>query len=849
MSQVVYYVQVNTICITILILVLIGMLASGINTLRARLFHWMVVINIGYSASDLVAGALRGRTFAGARTILWIANIMYPTMMVLVGFVWILYSSAVLKGEIDAYITWIAGAFAVTIMLANFITPITGHIFYLDENNLYHRGNYIILNWVYMYICMIFPFVLMKGSKATMRDKRAIAIYPIFPFLAGVIQIMFYGVTSGQVGVTFSVMLIYVIVQLHEMDENRRKQERLEIETELAINSNEAKGRFLATMSHEIRTPINAILGMDTMILRESKESNVRGYAMDIHTASHSLLSLVNDILDFSKIESGKMEIVPVHYEFATLVRDLYNMTRVRTEEKGLELYIDVDKNIPRGLIGDDVRLRQILLNIMGNAAKYTDKGSVTLTVTGDRNEDIVSLLFSVKDTGIGIKEADISRLFVDYERVENERNRKIEGTGLGISISSKLLNMMGSELKVKSEYGEGSEFYFTIEQKISDYEPIGDFSSNIVDEAEAFSYNAAFTAPDANVLVVDDNRMNRDVFAALVKENLINIDQAGSGMEALSMIKAKEYDVVFLDHMMPDMDGLEVISAIRNDASIKQDKTVFIALTANALSGSRDFYMGAGFDDYMSKPIIPEMLENILRHYIPEEKLIVSIVSDRVSNIRTIEEEPVKEELPLVEGIDWNYATLHYRNPESLKEAVKTFYNMIPIEADDLKKYHEMLIANPEDADALSNYRIKVHAMKNEANLVGGFFLGGSAAMLEYASRDGRVEQVINTTPYFLDSWNACREKLKVLPFLANDSDKLPLAGNEETVKKLLEDLTSAMQSFDVGAADGLMNELDKYQYPDSAEADIAKLKGYVSNLDPDNVEIIVSNLLSELL
>ncbi len=769
--------------------------------------------------------------------------------MIMLAFEWVLFSTAVLKGKVGTWISWTTGGFGLAILLANVITPVTKLIFYIDESNLYHRGSYIALNWAYVYACQLFPILLMSSSEVDKREKRAIALYPLFPLIASVIQIAFYGVSTGQVGATMSIILIYVVLQGREINDNRRAQERLEIESELAKSANEAKSNFLASMSHEIRTPINAVLGMDTMILRESKDDNIREYAMNIYTASNTLLALINDILDFSKIESGKMDIEPVQYDFATLLGDVFNMIRIKAEVKGLQTVIDVDSSLPSGLIGDDVRIRQILLNIMGNAVKYSDEGGIRLTVSGEREEDRVNLHFSVKDTGIGIKEEDIGRLFDDYERVTELRNRSVEGTGLGLSITAKLLNLMGSELKVKSVYGEGSDFYFDLVQQISDYSRLGDMTARIRQKAEEFSYQSAFTAPEAYVLVVDDNKMNRDVFCGLIKETGVVIDQAASGLEALELIDKNSYDIVFLDHMMPDMDGIEVLEHIREKRPKEEDASVYVALTANALSGSKEYYVGAGFDDYMSKPIIPEMLENMLRRYIPEDKLIKSDNPElSMAEIKSSEDKEVREELPMVEGIDWNYAMLHYRSSEALEDAIKTFYNMIAVEAEELSYYFNKLKDDNDDASALSNYRIKVHAMKNEANLIGGYFLGGSAASLEYASRDGNIGQVLDVTPYFLDSWNSYRSKLKLLSFLTDSSDKQSIEGHQDEVRDLLTRLNDAMQAFDVHGADDVMKEIDEYQFPESLEEDMSRLKGYVSNLDSDNAEILINKLMEEI-
>lgn len=292
------------------------------------------------------------------------------------------------------------------------------------------------------------------------------------------------------------------------------EHEKAEAAKEEAILANEAKTRFLANMSHEIRTPINAVLGMDEMILRETKDASIRAYAFDIRSAGRTLLSLINEILDFSKIESGKMEIVPVEYDFAELINNLVNMIRSRAEAKNLDLCLEIDENIPQKMFGDDVRIRQCVTNILTNAVKYTPEGSVTLRAKGERDGDDFLLHFEVEDTGIGIKEEDIPKLFKEYERIEESRNRNIEGTGLGMNITLEMLRLMGSRLEVKSVYGEGSTFWFVLRQSVVDETPVGNIQERHMENAEDFDYAQAFIAPDAHILVVDDNAMNRKVLS-----------------------------------------------------------------------------------------------------------------------------------------------------------------------------------------------------------------------------------------------------------------------------------------------------------------------------------------------
>ena len=384
--------------------------------------------------------------------------------------------------------------------------------------------------------------------------------------------------------------------------------------------ANTAKSAFLANMSHEIRTPINAILGLNTMTLRESDDPQIREYATEIEQAGNTLLSLINDILDISKVESGKMEIVPVEYDLSSVINDTVNMMSFKAKAKNLELKVDVDKNLPHKLYGDDVRIRQVLVNLLSNAVKYTEKGSVTLKVLGNVSEDEVMLKYVVSDTGIGIKEEDMEKLFAKYERLDTIKNRNVEGTGLGMAITTKLLGLMNSSLDVQSTYGKGSTFSFELAQKVIDKEPIGDLNKRFCQTKREDDSYVRFIAPDAKILVVDDNRTNRLVFKKLLQRIKVQIDEADSGQACLDMCCQKEYDIIFLDHMMPGMDGIETREKMRENTRCPNINTPVIALTANAISGSREFYLEAGFDDYISKPIEPKKLEKMIFDLLPEE-------------------------------------------------------------------------------------------------------------------------------------------------------------------------------------------------------------------------------------
>lgn len=387
--------------------------------------------------------------------------------------------------------------------------------------------------------------------------------------------------------------------------------------------ANMAKSAFLANMSHEIRTPINAILGMNEMILRETENEQIMEYATSIHSASESLLYLINDVLDISKIESGKLDLVETTYETASFIHDCYNMVSERAHKKGLEFSITCNPLIPSRMKGDEARLRQVISNLLTNAVKYTKEGNVTMSV--DKEGDIDNFVFvvTVRDTGIGIKEENMEQLFSHFTRFDLERNRNIEGTGLGLAITKQLVDLMKGELFVESEYGKGSVFILKVPQVVISHTPVGDFHKRFHDIARDHSrYRQSFEAPDARILVVDDVAVNLRVISNLLKKTRINVDTAENGKQCLSLVTKHLYDIIFMDHMMPEMDGIETYEKMKQIPDCINKNTPVIMLTANAIAGVGDQYLQTGFSGYLSKPVRSEKLEKIIMEYLPDKKI-----------------------------------------------------------------------------------------------------------------------------------------------------------------------------------------------------------------------------------
>ncbi|MCM1038343.1 MAG: response regulator [Ruminococcus sp.] len=650
-------------------------------------------------------------------------------------------------------------------------------------------------------------------------------------------------------------LFLFILACRHVVQVAQDYKEEAEENARLALAASEAKGKFLANMSHEIRTPINAVLGMDEMILRETKESRIREYAMDIFTAGKTLLSLVNDILDISKIESGKMEIVEADYDVSSMIHDLSNMIGVRAKEKDLQLHVEVDRGIPCMLHGDDVRVRQVLTNILTNAVKYTQEGDIWFRIRLDKKEGSKAVLyFEIEDTGIGIKEEDLPKLYAEFERIEEDRNRNIEGTGLGMSITVRLLQMMGSHLQVESVYGKGSKFFFSLEQGIVDDKPIGDFEQNVQQLAAEYTYAAGFTAPEAQVLVVDDNATNRKVFGNLLRQTQVRITEAESGARCLELVRQKRFDIIFLDHMMPEMDGIETLARMKKDSENLCVSATVIALTANAVSGAKEKYLGAGFDDYLSKPIVSAKLEKMLWNYLPKELLKEAAPADDAKKpeeagaaddgkMAAAAEMPDLGQLPMVEGLDWNYAWLHLAGMELLQSTVEDFFAQIPMAAEKLDICYQEIGAK----GLFDPYRIQVHAMKSLAATVGILPLAGMARVLEDAAGKEDLQVIQSLHPIFMTEWNGYREKLVGVFGIEAPEEKAEMEDGS-VICALLEMLRLAMEEMDFDEADEKIKLIDTYRYKDEVQRNIELLKEAVENLDTEKTENYVRIIIDQL-
>lgn len=620
MDNALVYARFDIVCLLVMMIITLETVKLRSKLPLQNLYLRLMVFAVMLVTSDMMYELVSGGAVPGGVGGLYIFNGIYFVASTMIGYTWFVYTQAIVKMSFyDIVPVKIAIAIpALASCMASIFSYRTKWIFYFDENGLYCRGEY---NWVSMVIpAAYFAFAILCSiitfcRKKTEKNKRvmaSVAVFVLFPLLSIGLQAVFVGVPIVCIGSMLGMLWVFI---------NNITAEREAIVAENMVA--DAKSQFFASMSHEIRTPINAVLGMNTMILRESTEPQVIGYARVVESSGKMLLSTVNDILDFSKAESGKLVLVCNEYETADLVRDLMHMIKNRADDKGLKFVAELEEIIPSKLYGDDVRIRQVITNLLTNAVKYTDRGTVTLRMHyRNVDEKHIRLQVAVADTGRGIKPENMDSLFSPYARMDENKNRKVEGTGLGMSIVKTLLDLMNSELKVESVYGEGSTFSFEIIQEVRDRQPMGSFEKIMSEEsASASIVTKQFVAPNAKILTVDDTVVNLVVFKELLKKTRMKIDTATSGEEAIAKIKAATYDIIFLDHMMPGMDGIECLKIIREQALVSKD-TPIIVLTANVISGYREMFLEAGFTNFLAKPIDVKELDRLLREYLPKEMI-----------------------------------------------------------------------------------------------------------------------------------------------------------------------------------------------------------------------------------
>lgn len=615
------------------------------------------------------------------------------------------------------------------------------------------------------------------------------------------------------------------IVDVTKIIEQNHLMKRLVLQTE---DANRAKTNFVSNMSHEIRTPMNSIVGITEILLRSRHSPKEQEYLLNIQSSGRVLLTIINDVLDCSKMEAGKMQLFDEPYDTCSLFHDLRISMENRIGHSGLELIYDIDQDIPCKLKGDMGRIRQVIINLVNNAIKYTEKGSVRFSVhVRQKNTDKVMLYYEVADTGIGIRKEDQKILFDAFQRVEMDRNRYVEGTGLGLTISQNLVNMMGGVIEVESEYGKGSRFFFTIEQTIIDPTPVSAVNYNgqkdNVTEKEA---ECLFIAPEAHILLVDDNELNLVVAKELLKPLRMQIDTAENGLQAVKMVRGSQYDLVLMDHMMPVMDGIEAAKAIRALPEDKYQKLPIIALTANAMVDARKEFLNAGMNGFVAKPIDFARICNQLKLWLPKD-LVRDVPKEEAKKLLAddLSDREIQPEDPQM-GFSFEEGVKHCGSKAALMKTIRIFYRTIDSKADKIEQcLKEGLI---------SDYVVEVHALKSSALLIGAVPLSEAAKELEDYGKQGKTEVLEEKTPDVLTLYRDLKNILR--PYAEKEEDAKKEFSDGEWITAL-QQIHQCIEQFDLDGVDQIMEQLEEYQVPECIRESMDQLRVYVADVSMEEI------------
>ena len=601
-----------------------------------------------------------------------------------------------------------------------------------------------------------------------------------------------------------------------------------------AEKANIAKSEFLANMSHEIRTPMNAIIGLNDIIMEGTGDPAIYAHAKDVKSAAKNLLAIINDILDLSKVEAGKMELVYEDYYLKTVVDEVVGMMDLAASKRGLIMKYECDDTLPCRYNGDEGRIKQILINILNNAIKFTKEGYVRAYVTGrpgeQEGEELIT--FRVEDTGCGIREEDLEKIFEDFRQVDSKRNRSVEGTGLGLAIVKHLIELMGGSINVESVYGEGTAVSITIPQKIVDPRPIAEVRESPLAEPERAE---AFTAPGVKVLVVDDNLINRKVARGFLKSYAFDLTEAESGPEAIELVRQNRYDIIFMDHMMPVMDGIEAAEIIRRDCGENGTAPAIIALTANAMSGMRERFLERGFQDFIAKPLDRRELGQLLARWVPEER----------RQAGAEEAAPGAADLSVfqIKGIDMEAASRYYvGDAEGFAELLELYY------MDGQRKTG--LLRELADSD-ISHYQVEVHGLKSASANIGAMDVSNMARAQENAAAQGDTDFIARQFPALMENYEELLENIGL--FLekrrqnAPPAEKLPPLSPRE-LKEQVGEALAELEHFRSKECAGIVDVLLRHEMPQDAADSLGEIQGQLKLYEDDNAEALLNQLLSKL-
>lgn len=628
------------------------------------------------------------------------------------------------------------------------------------------------------------------------------------------------------------------VVLILDITETKNYIEEITRVREQAEQANIAKSAFLANMSHEIRTPMNAIVGLSDIIMEECKGRRVYEYVCDIKASAHNLLALINDILDLSKVEAGRMELVTAEYHVMALVKEVLNMMDIVASQHGLIIESEYDMTIPCGYFGDEGRIKQILVNLLNNALKFTKKGHVKISVSGRPGETESSerLIFRVEDTGCGIHEEDLERIFENFKQLDFKRNRSAEGTGLGLSITRRLAELMQGTVSVESVYGEGSTFTVEIEQKIADVRPLSEAPETEVRVEEPLE---PFVVQGYKVLVVDDNLINRKVARSFLQTYGMEITEAESGMEAIELVQRTKFDIIFMDHMMPVMDGIEAAQKIRNECGENGRQPLIIALTANAMEGVRENFLANGFQDFIAKPLDRRAVHKMLLSWIPEDRRMAG-----VSWIENLKSNNDRFRKIIIEGIDTDEVAGHYGG------SMEEYHELLQLYCLDGKRKLKVLRELWEEQD-YESYGIEVHALKSASANVGAMRLSSRAKEQEKAVNRGDMAFVDSRISKLLTEYE---EQLGYIQeYLDENCKQAGTGGKKKEADKTqlrheIETALGSLENFQAKECAHIIEEIMECRLEADIEAELGKIREQLRLYEDEAAEQMLRGLLDRI-
>ncbi len=637
----------------------------------------------------------------------------------------------------------------------------------------------------------------------------------------------------------------YIII-VTDLSERMKTVQKLEEAKREAENANQAKSTFLANMSHEIRTPMNAIIGFSELVLKMDISDEVRAHVEDIKWSSHNLLAIINDILDISKIESGKMELVPGKYYMAGLLKDVSLIITAQAMAKGLSFQMKVDNTIPNRLYGDKVRIRGILINILNNAVKYTKEGSVTFEVSViEKNAEKVKLEFKVSDTGVGIRPEDQKSLFKSFEQLDRKVHYGVEGSGLGLAISNGYITLMGGEIKVSSVYGKGSVFTAILEQKIVDPAPMDEDYSN-EEEQKNGSTLGTMQISGVQVLVVDDNMVNLRVADSILNSYGLLVDTASSGKEAIELCRRKKYQLVFMDQMMPEMDGVETMRRIRaeNQYYAAGGESKIIVLTADAISGARNHLMEQGFDEYLGKPMNLKQIERLFVRFLPPENIEVQITDKKPDDSQKAKTEDISYINSVLSTVEIE------KGINNCGGDISDYLKVLKIAYDYGEKQLEELERMQEQQD-YENYTIKIHSMKSTTMNMGAVELSNMAKAQEMAGREGNYSYIDEHMKPFLAEYRILlgkiEEVLRHYDMIEEASQEME-GLEEEMVLRILQSIYQSVDNFDFSKVFEILEEVKKYSIPKEYQKVFEQIGIWMDELAVDEIRELIEKTIGKL-